>query len=60
MCSPVRCSVCRKTTWSGCGQHIAAVRARVPAGQWCDGRHTDEERAAARANRPSPFKRLFG
>lgn len=35
MCSPVRCSSCGKTTWAGCGQHVAQVKARVPASQWC-------------------------
>lgn len=40
MCSPATCRVCGKTTWSGCGQHVAQVKARVPAGQWCDG-HDD-------------------
>ncbi len=37
MCSPITCSVCGKTTWSGCGQHVASVQARVPADQWCGG-----------------------
>ncbi|MBM7515663.1 hypothetical protein [Nocardioides nitrophenolicus] len=27
----------RKTTWAGCGQHVASVRARVPAEEWCAG-----------------------
>ncbi|MGB3954021.1 MAG: hypothetical protein WBL05_01845 [Brooklawnia sp.] len=39
MCRPVTCRTCGKTTWSGCGQHIAQVKATVPAGQWCDGSH---------------------
>lgn len=37
MCRPVRCRTCGKTTWAGCGEHIAEVRALVPASQWCDG-----------------------
>ena len=37
MCSPVTCRTCGKTTWSGCGQHVAQVKAMVPADQWCDG-----------------------
>lgn len=37
MCSPVRCRQCGKTTWSGCGQHVAAIKAMVPADQWCGG-----------------------
>lgn len=37
MCSPVTCSTCGKITWAGCGQHVAQVKARVPADQWCEG-----------------------
>ncbi len=37
MCRPVRCKTCDKTTWAGCGQHVAQVRSGVPTGQWCDG-----------------------
>lgn len=37
MCSPINCQQCGKVTWSGCGQHVAQVKAMVPAGQWCGG-----------------------
>ena len=37
MCRPVACRTCGKTTWAGCGQHIDAVKATVPAGKWCPG-----------------------
>lgn len=37
MCQPVQCSVCGKTTWVGCGQHIEDVRRQVPDDQWCPG-----------------------
>jgi hypothetical protein len=37
MCRRVRCKTCGKTTWAGCGQHVARVKATVPAGQWCPG-----------------------
>lgn len=47
MCRPVNCRVCGKTTWAGCGQHINQVKATVPAGQWCDGRHSEAEQAQA-------------
>jgi len=43
MCHAVKCRVCGKTTWAGCGQHIAQVKAGVPKGQWCDGKHTQAE-----------------
>lgn len=35
MCMPVRCQQCGKTTWTGCGEHVADVRSRVPEDQWC-------------------------
>jgi hypothetical protein len=43
MCRPTTCRTCHKTTWAGCGQHVAQVRASVPAGQWCPG-HPKAER----------------
>jgi hypothetical protein len=33
----VKCKICSKTTWAGCGQHIAQVKAGVPAYNWCAG-----------------------
>jgi hypothetical protein len=35
MCFPVACSVCKKTTWDGCGMHVDDVMADVPAEQRC-------------------------
>ncbi|MDR1768646.1 MAG: hypothetical protein LBR32_09530 [Propionibacteriaceae bacterium] len=58
MCRRVTCRVCGKTTWAGCGQHIAAVKATVPKDQWCSGQHSDAERAAAQPT--GLFQRLFG
>ncbi len=60
MCRPTSCRTCGKTTWAGCGQHVQAVRASVPRGQWCAGKHTEAEIAAARAERGGFFARLFG
>jgi len=37
MCRAVTCRICGKTTWSGCGRHVAQVRAGVPADNWCPG-----------------------
>ncbi|GIG53614.1 hypothetical protein [Demequina activiva] len=45
MCSPVTCRQCGKTTWTGCGQHVDAVKAKVPTDQWCGG----HEQAAGRS-----------
>ena len=42
MCYPVNCKTCGKTTWAGCGQHVADVKRSVSAAQWCDG-HPDAE-----------------
>jgi hypothetical protein len=54
MCSPVRCRTCGKVTWSGCGAHVAQVKAKVPADQWCAG-HRDEP--SAQSDRPRRFLR---
>ncbi len=56
MCHPTTCRACQKTTWAGCGSHVAQVKARVPANSWC--RCTDAEKAAAR--KPSMLSRLLG
>ena len=37
MCFPTTCPQCGKTTWAGCGEHVADVRRTVPDDQWCDG-----------------------
>jgi hypothetical protein len=62
MCRAVTCKTCGKTTWAGCGQHVASVKAGVPRGEWCGG-HTDAEvRAAAAAKASSKsgfFSRMF-
>ena len=52
MCRATRCKTCGKTTWAGCGQHIAQVQASIPSGQWCPG-HPKSERA------PGFLARLF-
>ena len=57
MCSPVTCRVCGKTTWSGCGQHVAQVMAMVPADQWCDG-HSSSAQPTIKAD--SGLFKIFG
>ena len=54
MCTAVTCKICGKTTWSGCGQHVAQVKAGVPAGSWCAG-HPKAPREGG-----GVFARLFG
>ena len=44
MCRATTCRTCGKTTWTGCGQHVAYVKAGVPADEWCPG-HPELERA---------------
>lgn len=44
MCRATTCRTCGKSTWSGCGQHVAQVRAGVPADQWCAGHAGGERR----------------
>ncbi len=53
MCRPVTCRQCGKTTWAGCGMHIASVKAGVPASEWCDGHATEP-------GKKSFFARLLG
>ncbi|GHG50793.1 hypothetical protein GCM10012320_19730 [Sinomonas cellulolyticus] len=60
MCRAVRCQVCGKTTWAGCGQHVKAVKATVPASNWCNGQHSQAEIAASKAARPGFLARLLG
>lgn len=60
MCRPTRCRVCGKTTWAGCGQHVAAVKASVHRNDWCGGTHTAAEITAAKASRGTFLARLFG
>ncbi|WP_336660877.1 hypothetical protein [Leucobacter sp. USHLN153] len=60
MCQATTCRTCGKTTWAGCGQHVASVKASVPASNWCGGEHTPEQIAAAKSERGSFFSRLLG
>ncbi|MDQ1537140.1 MAG: hypothetical protein QOE58_1533 [Actinomycetota bacterium] len=35
MCSPIRCTRCGKTTWSGCGKHVDDVMANIAPERRC-------------------------
>ena len=37
MCQAVKCDTCKKTTWAGCGEHIAQALAGVPESKRCQG-----------------------
>jgi hypothetical protein len=54
MCRAVTCKKCGKTTWAGCGQHVAQVMKSVPTADRCPG-HPAEERTGG-----SFLGRLFG
>ena len=60
MCRAVNCRVCGKTTWAGCGMHVDAVKRAVPAGQWCGGKHSSAELAAAAPRRNWMFWKKDG
>lgn len=45
MCRPVPCRTCGKTTWAGCGLHVAEVQAMVPPSQWCAGHEGAKRRS---------------
>ncbi len=49
MCRPIECEVCGKTTWTGCGEHIDSVKARVAPEDWCDGVESHSESVAVSA-----------
>ncbi len=57
MCRPVTCKSCGKTTWAGCGQHIAQVKAKVPASDWCG---HDQSKVSAPEGSGGIFSKLFG
>ena len=57
MCRAVKCQNCGKTTWAGCGNHVAEVKAKVPAGQWCACR---SDKARQETPVKGLFARLFG
>lgn len=37
MCREVSCRTCGRSTWAGCGRHVAHVRAQVGPFPWCPG-----------------------
>ena len=60
MCRATNCRTCGKTTWAGCGQHIAMVKAGIPAKDWCGGQHTQAQLDAAQSDQRGFLSRLFG
>ncbi|PSL39160.1 hypothetical protein CLV49_2794 [Labedella gwakjiensis] len=60
MCRETTCRTCGKTTWAGCGQHVDAVKAGVPAREWCGGQHTQAQIDEAAGRRGGFLSRLLG
>lgn len=56
MCSPIKCPNCGKITWTGCGRHVAQLKAQVPDDQWCTCRGNEEPTG----NQSGFFANLFG
>lgn len=56
MCRAVKCRVCGKTTWAGCGQHVDQVFAGVPKADRCAGHSAAEQSARS----GGLLQRLFG
>ena len=54
MCHPVRCRICGKTTWAGCGRHVDQVMRGVPESQRCAGHPVEA------GDKPSLLDRLLG
>lgn len=55
MCRAINCKSCSKTTWAGCGNHVADVMRHIPASERCScDRNAPKEPAAG-----SWFSRLF-
>ncbi|ODV71270.1 uncharacterized protein CYBJADRAFT_169492 [Cyberlindnera jadinii NRRL Y-1542] len=35
MCRKCECSICHKSSWTGCGMHVPSAMAGVPESEWC-------------------------
>ncbi|MFZ9542828.1 MAG: hypothetical protein ACO27S_05045 [Candidatus Nanopelagicaceae bacterium] len=53
MCSRVTCGICKKYTWSGCGQHVEEALAGVPESERCAGHDGAQQQSGF-------FSRIFG
>lgn len=60
MCHAVPCRQCQKTTWSGCGAHVAQVKAGIPDDQWCGGHSAPEQSGQQAAGEPGWWRRVTG
>ena len=47
MCRAVRCRICGKVTWAGCGDHVDQALAGFAADDLCEGHEGDVPRSAA-------------
>jgi hypothetical protein len=57
MCRAVRCGICGKVTWAGCGDHVEQALVGVPAEERCPGHESawvsERSRAAWPPARPA-------
>ena len=70
MCTAVKCRICGKMTWTGCGRHVEQVLRGVPQGQRCQGHDSQAAAPPARTTTATQtqeqtaqqgmFARLFG
>ncbi|CAA9321910.1 MAG: hypothetical protein AVDCRST_MAG24-383 [uncultured Nocardioidaceae bacterium] len=56
MCHPVRCRVCGKVTWAGCGAHVEQALAGIPEEHLCAG-HAKRAPVPAPGPGPAPAPR---
>jgi hypothetical protein len=35
MCYPIKCNVCNKIAWGGCGAHVERLKCQIPIEQRC-------------------------
>ncbi|GAB7006630.1 hypothetical protein JCM18899A_41030 [Nocardioides sp. AN3] len=60
MCRPTRCRTCGKVTWTGCGRHVAQVKAGVPADEWCAGHDAPGGDRRVRSGNDGWLRRALG
>jgi hypothetical protein len=53
MCSKVTCRICKKPTWSGCGEHVEEALSGIPNSERCAGHQNSQAK-------PGLIARLLG
>ena len=60
MCQAAKCAACGRTTWEGCGQHVAQVMSQVPEAEQCTCRGPAVAAEPSPPVRRSRFRALLG